>query len=284
MNFKSQRDIFASREKTRNSFWNQHSAPFFARRVDGTTGPSSETNGKQNSLEGSWHMPAVTWKAHKCCGWPGFLPNFFQAGPFWTQESCNYGRAAGTFQKKKSGLNLRPKHYSSSNNMLRSCSGISFRSFSRNKKVGVTQLYIWHYVVWLSCGWMVKLPASWFHCQMEAFIKVKCKSGDGVGSSRSFEESRTCDIDDSVLLRAEISSMVSSLLAACVLAPFQMSRTELSLPDHAGWHLEPEQPHPGGLVGLESMLPAKNCCHFCYCVHLGVIVVYLNYHSQLNRL
>lgn len=38
------------------------------------------------------------------------------------------------------------------------------------------------------------------------------------------------------------------------------------------------------MVGLESMLPAKNCWHFCDSVHLGVIVVYFNSHSHLNHL
>lgn len=68
--------------------------------------------------------------------------------------------------------------------------------------------------------------------------------------------------------------MVSILLDSCVLA-----RKELSLPYQAGRNLR------GILVvGLESTLPAKNCWHFCDFVHLGVIVVYFNAHSYLNRL
>lgn len=35
---------------------------------------------------------------------------------------------------------------------------------------------------------------------------------------------------------------------------------------------------------LESMLPVKNCCHFCDFVHLRVTVVYFNSHSHLNHL
>lgn len=54
------------------------------------------------------------------------------------------------------------------------------------------------------------------------------------------------DIIDSVLLSAEIS-MVSILLDSCVLAS-----KELSLPYQAGWNLEPEEPDPCGLAGVDA--------------------------------
>lgn len=63
---------------------------------------------------------------------------------------------------------------------------------------------------------------------------------------------------------------MSILLDSCVLAS-----KELSLPYQAGRNLR-------GILVVG--LPAKNCWHFCDFVHLGVIVVYFNAHSYLNRL